>query len=359
MPVKKGKLSAEQFVKMLKELKSKSSAFDFAALENSKELSSLIVIKGTERLRVRRLVQWVQETLFAEDKESCAKYFGSSLTTKASVQGIVSTLENPPLFSRAGMIVVYDVDKIKTASKNLLVDAIKSQKSPTLVLLTSGEANKKNAILSGLLSSATVVEIEELKGNKLLRWVEREIKAKGNEQEIDREALALLAENCGADISLLTQEIQRLCLLTNRQEKITLGLVEEFLRKTSKQTSFLLLQHIAKKKTSSAVAAAEELLAQGLAPLQLNSFLSRAFRTMILAKKQSSHLPQSLANPWFLRNLRGSTNAFSSKELKDSLDIVKSLDAQLKSSSLPPQLLVSIAISRLSLRKKALVYSDY
>ncbi len=326
------------------------------ALENQ-GLTSPILLYGEQHVRIKRTVTWIREKFFSSSSASSSAYFGQDLSSAKAVSNIIESLRAPSLFAQSELIVIYEADKVKAAAAQALADALTPMSTTALLLMTAAKFNQKAPLLSRLPAKHALVAFEDLSPAILRKWIEKEARS-GGCQGFDADAAQLLMRCYGSDVDALSREISKLSLLTKPSERISKKLVQELSLKSPEVASFELMKHIARGNASRATRMANDLVAQGFHPLQLSSFLSRCLRTIIaqsgdgstLADENLGALPSELGNAWFTRNLGPLGSSFSPKQLRDSIEVLRKLDFQLKDSGLPPTQHLSMAVQRISLR---------
>lgn len=334
----------------------------------SHQLSSPFIIVGEDRLRVRRLVRWLQEKLFVNVPGSVtsslaiSSYFGSELTTLSSIRPITENLRSLSLFSNFQLTILYDGDSMKIAVAKPLAQAI-SLAAPSQFIVLTGTSLKSFHIVNELETQGTCIELPPLEGNTLTRWIEKEVRSLGVQGGIAPNAISLLVKRYGSDVSAISQELTKLSLLVSNNEAITPLLIQQINQKSPEHTTFELMNEMANKNLTRSLYLTRQLFRQGFHPLQLCNFLTRSFRTVLahkalqqkapVAEKNRADIPAipgDLKNPWFVRNLRSAQDRFSLADTTQSLLLLSTLDLKLKSSKLEDTLLVSTAIQKVCLR---------
>ncbi len=346
-----GKKTVEDFVSRFKAALETSKHDPFQALQGA-GVSSPLVIYSEDPHRLKRFLGWFRDQL---SNVAIQNYFGGELTSASTLKPIIQSTNTLSLFSQYQLIIVHNVDAIKSALGTSLAQTINAAPPQTFFLLTVGKKELKSQLLSELTTAPTSISFQELSGDSLLRWVERESKlhSKGG---ITPEAVRVLVDIYGADTAKISHQLGKLSLLVSPLEAISEELVKTICLHTPEHTSFELIQMIAKKDALVCQLLTTRLLEHGFHPLQLCSFLSRAMRT-ILAHKSTTNsqtaeeaISSELTNPWFVRNLRGLFPLFSIGELRGSLELLKTLDFKLKDSKIADQTLLLTTVERLCLR---------
>lgn len=321
MAQKSKKLKADKFIALIK--------------SGSAELSSPLIVLGKEELRAKRLVSWLLSRSFSGAETQ--QYFGSTLTAAKHLEPILQALQTPSLFNSLTVITVLDSDTIRKAIAEPLAAALEKPSSSVFVILLAKSINQKTPLLTRLRNSALIVELDELKGPTLERWIAKE--AKQHAIKLSTPALRLLTDIYGNDCLAISQELEKLSLLSDPNQEVSAKDVEGIIFKAREHTSFELFSQIAKKNAVASLRLTEDLLNQGLHPLQLSAFLSRTF--------QSALVPETL-NPWMKRNLSSALTNLSETRTLSALTVVRDLDLALKGSKLPPAIVLKNAVQSLA-----------
>ncbi len=349
------KFPLEEFAKALKDIEQTLAAAPDSSLVElmaRSGLSNPLIFAGAQQVRIKRTVAWIKERFFPSQHASVASYFGSDLGTAASVAPIVQSLGMLSLFCKASLVVVFEADKIKAAAAKALLAALAKPSPFVLCIFVAEAASQKSGLLPELEKTCTLVEFKELEGAALRRWIEREISA-NDVAGITKDALDELVKRYGSDLDSLSRTINHLSLLVPQGRQVTKTLVDDICSKNPETHSFEVVRRLAAKNPVGAVLLTQILLAQGFHELQLSSFLSRCFRTLLAQRGSSMNqeLAPELSNPWFVKNLAASSRTFSTKDLVSSLEVLKLLDFQLKDSRLPDSLVISTAMQRIATRQ--------
>ena len=346
--------SADQILQKLKpvaERMSSDRSLSLGAALEEAGIRSPLVLLSNQHLRVKRLVQWLREHLFEENGSSFSSHFGADLSTTAAADRLATDLVSLSLFTKNQLIVVYEADKMKAPAQKTVLEALPRATPSVLLILSAETISQRAPLLLEASNSGTVVELAELSGQTLERWIDREVSRVGIASGITPDAKQLLIRCSGGDVSHLAPEIEKLSLLVVPGEQISRALVEALSLRSPEVTSFELVKQLAAKSPLSAVALANDLLLQGLHPLQVNAFLSRAFRIMLANRERSgATVHPELSNPWFQRQLGTSASAFTLLELKSAINRLTQLDFQLKDSGLPSSLNLTVAIQEIAAR---------
>ncbi len=351
------RVTGDQLLPQLKAVQSALQSGErapIAELLKRSELRSPLVIASPHHTRVRRLISWIKENLYKDHVSGIGSYFASDLGSESALNHLRSALTSASLFAPQQLVLLYEVDKLRAASLKSLLDALERTDPSVLVIATASDAAKSAPIAA----IGTAVELTDLQGPQLRRWIEREIQRMGSyagrSMRIAEDAVDVLVRCYGSDIEALAPELEKLTLVTPLGGEINRSLVERLSLRTGEVTSFELVRHMARKNLASATGLAAELVTQGMHPLQISVFLSKCFRVLLAhAGPTPSPLPSELGNQWFVRQLGNAGQAFSAEELLGSLEVLSHLDFQLKDSKLPPDVALSLAVVKITNRSVA------
>ncbi len=325
-------------------------------------ISPPIVLIEENGFRSRRLIEWIKVSLFGGRPDSIITAFGSEVGSAAASDSLSSTLTAYSLLAPTQLVAIFDADKIKAAHAAKLAAALERGRTVNLAVLTAAEA-EKGPLLKEISGIGTKVSIAELAGPALLKWISGEVQRHSAERSggagaagISPGAAQHLARLFGGDLADLAHEIEKLVLLTDRGGTIDETLVRSITIRESEHNSFELFHRIARQDIAGAAALVELLINQGFHPLQISSFLSKAVRTAIASKDSPNRggadkLHGDISNPWFARNLGSSLGALKPETLRSFVSTLKKLDGELKGSKLPPELVTSLAATRMAARR--------
>jgi len=310
-------------------------------------LKSPLIVVGEETLRTRRLIEWIRKICFEnEDGSTRAQlnsYFAGDLTTAKKSNELATSIGNLDLFSSEKIVIINEADKLKSAVAQPLIDALSKVHQDSLVILEGKKINNQTPLLNHLSKVGTVIEVANLDEKKLARWIQKEARLCGASSGVEGPVIKQLIDSYGSDLFALSQQIAKLALLTSDDGLISKEIASEIIFRSPELQSFELLDTISSRNPLATVKKCEELVAQGMHPLQISSFLGRSFRIMLAQKSATSNseLGKELANPWFAKRLKPTSNKFSEKKLKAQLKQLTELDQKLKGSPLPPETLLA------------------
>lgn len=342
-------ITADELIKILKVQKEKA---DLVSLVISSGLSPILLVSTSQQARLKRLINWIKENYCTATGSTYSAVFGSDLNNKQALTNLSSLVTNYSLFSKSNLVVIYDIEQIKAANHKQFIEALNNHNSCNLILICAQAEINKTSVVNKFIDICSIVNLPELKGLALSRWVEKEFLKQNPTAKIDSGVIDYLVANLGSDINQLIKEIEKITLLSAQSSAISLSLVQDIVSQSKETTSFELVSQIANKNTSAALKTSKALLEQGLHPLQISAFLNKSFRIISANKESAVKNPEAkeLSNFWFVKQLSSSFRGFSVKDLKESIDVLKKLDFQLKDSGLEPQISLLNSVQQLATR---------
>ena len=121
-------------------------------------------------------------------------------------ESLDALLSTPPMLAERRVVVIRDVDKLKKGARALLDRHLIRPATDTVLVMTSPSGAKADKLLA---DRATAVEFDQLDGVRLPRWIEHYAKT-ALERAITPDAIALLVEAVGSDLSQLAVELEKL-----------------------------------------------------------------------------------------------------------------------------------------------------
>ena len=344
-------LRSEDFQRAIKTIIEKESTKPLSIELAEAGIPSPIILIGNQHIRARRIIDWIRERFFAVNDSETMAYFGSELSTKKSLEPINQSLMSQSLFAKQTLLTIYDSDSTKGSIAKDLAALLQKGDDSNVIIITAEDATKKTSVAGLLGDKATRIELSELQGTQLFRWIEKEARQLGA-SGFEKGAAQLLVKYFGSDTTLLVREIEKLALLTEPDTAISSKLVHQLSFQNPDVTSFELVQKIARRDVAAASTQALSLVDQGMHPMQISYFLSRCIRTLLARNNTSAkeQLASEFTNYWFTKNLSGLERSFPDQNTNECLEALRSLDFNLKDSTFNDRMALSIAVQKLASR---------
>ncbi|HEV8410878.1 MAG TPA: DNA polymerase III subunit delta [Gemmatimonadaceae bacterium] len=174
--------------------------------------------------------------------------------TDAAALGLA--LDSLPMMAERRVVILRDVTTLKKDARTVLGKYLGRPAPDTVLVLVAGTGTKPDA---ELMDAATSVEFKPLSDSDLVKWAVHHASTLG--VAIEPGAAELLCGATGNDLALLAGEIDKLRSYTNGQA-IDESAIEAIVGVRHGETLADLLDLVAQRKSTSAIALLERVLAQ-------------------------------------------------------------------------------------------------
>jgi DNA polymerase-3 subunit delta len=272
-----------------------------------------------------------------------------------------SLLGTPPMLAERRVVVVRDVDKLKKDARAVLLRYLDRPAPDTVLVLVAPAGAKADRPLA---DRTTAVEFAPLTGDRLPRWVVYHVETVLR-RSISEDAVALLLEAVGPDLSQLAVELEKLASyatdaideravaeVVGVRRGESLGALLDAVAAKDAAAALELIGSVLQQPKTSAVSIVMSLTTQTLAmaygaAARANGTPSRSlFNEYMTLLKESGAFP---GRPWgeavtaWARN----TDRWTVSELNDALSALLATDVALKETRLSSdeQLLTSLVLT--------------
>ena len=189
---------------------------------SNKDLNPVYFLMGDEPYYIDKLSdEFSKNLLTAEEQEfNQVTLYGKDITTEQ----IISEAKQFPFGSEKRVVIVKEGQHLKNIE---VLDSYLDNPQPSTVVVISYKGksvDKRKKFGKNLAKKCIVFESKKLYDNKIPAWILAYVKEKGF--SIDNSATAVLAEYLGADLSKITNELDKLMLVVKKEEQITTKLIE-------------------------------------------------------------------------------------------------------------------------------------
>ena len=195
--------------------------------------------------------------------------------------------------------------------------------------------DKRKKFGKTLASKCVVFESKKLYENKIPEWINTYVNENGF--NIDNSASAVLAEYIGADLSKITNELDKLMLVVNQQEQITTKLIEYHIGISKDYNVFELQNALGKKQVVKANRIINHFAANPrnhnivLIMSALFSYFQKIMVYHFLEdKSQKSAASVLKVNPFFLSQYQTAAQNYSTRQLFYIFEHLKDYDLKSK-----------------------------
>lgn len=277
-----------------------------------------------------------------------------------SAETLDALLGTPPMLAERRVVVIRDVDKLKKDARAMLGRYLARPASDVLLVLVAPAGAKLDKELS---QRGVAVEFEPLTGDRLPRWVSYHAEHVLG-RAITPEAVALLIEATGPDLTQLALELEKLASyatdaidehavseVVGIRRGESLGDLLDAVAAKDTATALALLRGVLQQPKTTAVSIVMNLttqtlaLAYGVASRERGTPARALYNEYMTLLRESGAFP---GRPWgeAVNAWTKHTERWSDAELDDALEALLQTDAALKETRLssPEQLLTTLVL---------------
>lgn len=310
-------------------------------------------VVGAPGLQQKLFVEEIRKSLFPNGSGGLNDdTFDSGEKTLAEIFDLANTF---PMMAAKRLVVIRNISDPKDADEARWSAYLQNPSPNAVVVGLAPKLDKRKRFFKALEKAGALVSLPEPRSKDLPSWIDR--LSKHHEVTFSPRAKLMLAEAIGTDLDLLSHEVEKLALFIHPETSIQEGAVAELVLKTSDGNIFAFTDQVAERKTGDALDTMDSLLQTGTPPLVLLSMLARHLRILWKAhhhtkqKTVRQQLPSLLGVPPFtVTRYMDQARGLKAQGLKKALAELSRLDRDLKSSGLPPKLLMERSLRTITER---------
>ena len=258
---------------------------------------------------------------------------------KADMGEVLALANTAPVFSNARLIVLTGVEKLRKEPKEALLRYLENPLPSTTLILTHNDSKKFKTDKALAAAGGCVVNFDELKHEELTAWVREKLREKNLSATFD--AVDLLCQSVGSELSALANEVEKLYLYTLERADKTISKEDVLacIGFSKEENPFELANAILACNKNRAVKLVDKLLDDGEEPVAVLAKMTYPIEKMARIKRMSERgmAPADILRaaglfPWESR-LVGAARSFpSQKQFLATLEKIIQADSSLKSS---------------------------
>jgi len=278
----------------------------------------------------------------AHDSFNFEKFYGK----EAKAIEIVASAETTPFLGLRRLLLVKDTDLFPAAELDVLAGYAAKPNPATCLIFTAKKIDpRRKSFLEALKSHGEVVQFWKLFEHEVPRWIQQRAKKYGG--SISLEAALYLYEKVGNDLRQLDQELEKVQTFLGREREISLEVLKNLTPTIRQYSVFDLTENLSRRKLEKTLEILSALLREGEEPLKILALIARQIRLLWQAKlytlegKSFALAEKELGIPAkHLTNLQEQEKNFPLDRLKMAFTRLSETDLALKSSALPPRILL-------------------
>jgi DNA polymerase-3 subunit delta len=317
-------------------------------------IEPVYLLVGDQDLLRELSAKKLQRSVLGEDLNpfSFDRFDGES----AEVDRILMSANMMPLLGGRRFILVKRASSPFESDPALQAYVADPNPHTVLVLDLEKKPDGRRKGFKDLEKKVAVVSCDAPEPWELLDWVAEEGRARG--LKLGREEIRYLVVEVGSDLRRLTNELEKLSLYASG-DRLDLETVAEVLGRGRAQSVFKFIDAVAGGDAGSALRQLGRLLEEGEPPLRILALLDRLVGQLRMAKeaqasgkRESSLAPLLGAPPQAARALAESARRIDGAFLRRAVDALADTDRLLKSSRLPPRVIIEGLVLSLSRRPR-------
>ncbi|NIN00446.1 MAG: DNA polymerase III subunit delta [candidate division Zixibacteria bacterium] len=262
-----------------------------------------------------------------------------------SADQIINRASTSPVNAKRRVVVVFDLDKLSTFSKDVLLSFLPRLPKSVCVILLSPRITLQTKFYKALGRLAATVEFPRLWESQISAWITNRIEEQG--KKIERNAVQILQDLIGNDLYALAREIDKLVIYVGADETITPAHVESVAGLSRAHTVFQLIDSVGEKDLSRSLQVLRNLILAGERPGGIIYWLTAHLEKLVLTKEFSPSQGTNLASflrtkPFLASKYQRQAQNFSVEELEKGLILLYRADVDLKSNRMPDKIILEL-----------------
>ena len=326
-----------------------------------KQLAPIYLLYGTESFLIHETKQLFLKHVLEE--EEIDFNFSTYDLEETPIESILEDAETLPFLGEKRLIFLHNPgfltsektkDKVEHNLSRFEVYLKEPAPFTVLVMIAPYEKlDERKKITKELKRSAVVFEAKKLLEPELKQWIFE--RAAQHQVTINEKANNRLIELVGANLFMITSELDKLALYVDETKMIDEGIVEKLVTKSFEQNIFSLVDQIVKRKVQEALRIYYDLIKQNEEPLKILAIIAGQFRLIYQVKEltRKGYGQQQIAgylktHPYRVKLAAGQSGQFSDLELTRIINRLAEADLQMKTGGMNKGMIVELFLFRLN-----------
>ncbi len=326
----------------------------------NKQFAPVYLLYGEEDYLLQETRQLLIKHVVNED-ELDFNFSVHDLSDGASLEAAVEDAESFPFMGERRLVFI-DHPVFLTAEKKkdgqestAALEKYISSPAPYTVLvlyIPVAKLDERKKITKALKKSGVVIEAKNLSEHDLKGWIQS--RASASHVKIEDDALEKLVSLTGANLFMLSAEIEKLALFSRDEGVISLKTVLTLTPKSVEQNVFDLIEYAVGGKIDQALDLYHDLLKQKEEPLKILALLAGQFRLIYQVKSmtEKGFSQQQVASrlkvhPYRVKLAQNHARFFTYDQLAQIIQLLAQSDLALKTSSGRKEMVLELFLTRL------------
>ncbi len=316
------------------------------------DIAPLYLLMGEESLLVREFVSLLRRQLdIAPDSLNYLRFEGRG------ADDVLSACNTVTFDRKTRLVLAVDprgFDGSDEVEEGKWLSYLGDPSEFTCLCIAVGSMDRRRRLYRALAGDdrARVVSCDRPKGDRLRRWIRRELAADG--KDIDADALRMIADY---DVSLdqLRNELSKLVTYVGDRKAVTAKEVARLTAIPREEDIFALVDAVGMGNSRDAVVAVEAMLQAGADPLMLLGMIARQVRLIwhvrseIASGADARRAAKLLGqHPFVVQKCARQGRSFSRAQLERALELVLETDLGIKTGRWRPKMAIQRLVAVLS-----------
>lgn len=267
---------------------------------------------------------------------------------ESDAAAILTAASLVPMMTDRRVVVVRDFNKLPQKDREAVADYAERPVPSTVLVLEAPRVNLKTRLYERLAASAVSVVFYPLFPERVPSWLQQQAKRYG--KRLTPEAAHQLQAVVGTDLGELAGEVEKLAVFVGGRDTIAAGDVESTLGPVRAGTVFDIAEAVGEKDLARALVAYERAIDGGDAPQAIVALFVRhlvilwKIRFLKRERRTDDDIKKRLQLGWgfnrFYNRYAAQSRLLAGRDLLSGFEALYEADTALKSSALPPELVM-------------------
>ena len=309
---------------------------------NRKIFYPIYFLTGEEPHFIDKISKLIETTVLSEDE----KEFNQIIVYGRDIlpNQIIQMAREYPVFGNYRVIIVREAQDIKQIEKDKLLLAYLEKPVPTTLLVFDYKYKKvdgRTSFVQLLKKNGIFFESKKLYDNQVPKWIEGTIRGMG--YQINPQAMMLLSENLGTDLSKIENELKKLVINIDKNTEITPDIVEKNIGISKDFNIFELQKALGERNIYKAnqiinfFASNPKDNSVVFVIVMLFNYFKRLLIYHTLKDKSDKNVASKFGiNPYFVREIRIASSRYNIAKLRSIISILREYEQKAKGVETAP-----------------------
>ena len=267
---------------------------------------------------------------------------------ESDAAAILTAVSLVPMMAERRVVVVRDFHKLPQKDREAVADYAERPAPGTVLVLEAPRVNLKTRVYERLAASAVSVVFYPLFPERVPGWLQQHAKRYG--KRLTPEAAHQLQAIAGSDLGELAGEVEKLAVFVGGRDTIAAGDVESALGPVRAGSVFDIAEAVGEKDLAKALDAYQRAIDGGDAPQAIVALFVRhlvilwKIRFLKRDRRTDDDIKKKLQLGWgfnrFYNRYSAQSRLLAGRDLLSGFEALYEADTSLKSSTLPPELVM-------------------